>query len=120
MVYRQKIKVIVFITYYLPGYKSGGPVRSITNMVDQLSDEFNFSIITKDRDAQDLQKYPDVQIDTWNQVGKAKVYYMSPQKEKLLNLASLLRKTSHNVVYLNSFFSYKFAILPLFARWLKI
>ena len=42
--------ILVFLGNYLPGFKSGGPLRTIVNLVDNLSDEFEFLIITSDRD----------------------------------------------------------------------
>jgi len=40
----QKLNIFVFMAYYLPGFKSGGPVRALENMIDHLGDEFNFKI----------------------------------------------------------------------------
>lgn len=103
--------------YYLPGYKSGGPVRTITNMVDHLGDDFNFYIITSDRDVLDDAPYPDVAIDAWNQVGKAQVYYAS--QANCLRCARLIIGMPHDALYFNSFFDPVFTLQPLLARWLK-
>ena len=108
--------VLTFVGYYLPGYKSGGPVRTIANMVDHLGDEFDFRIVTADRDALDSRPYPDVTIDDWNTVGKAQVFYASPSSQSLMNLRRLICETPHDVLYLNSFFSPRFTFRPLAAR----
>ncbi len=63
---------------YLPGYKDGGPVRSIKNLVDRLGTEYEFHILTVDRDHGDTEAYSSIQYDTWNQVGDAKVWYVKP------------------------------------------
>ena len=63
---------------FLPGYKDGGPVRSIKNLVDRLGTEYEFHILTVDRDHGDTEPYPSIQYDTWNQVGNAKVWYVQP------------------------------------------
>jgi glycosyltransferase involved in cell wall biosynthesis len=63
---------------YLPGYKDGGPVRSIKNLVDRLGTEYEFHILTVDRDHGDTEPYPSIQYETWNQVGNAKVWYVQP------------------------------------------
>lgn len=60
-----------FVAYYLPGYCSGGPVRTIVNFVDHLGDEFDIRIVTRDRDALDTEPYASVEVDAWNTVGKA-------------------------------------------------
>ena len=43
-------QILCFVDYYLPGYKAGGPLRTIINMVSQLGGEFEFLIVTRDRD----------------------------------------------------------------------
>ena len=117
---RRKLIVLVLVRYYLPGHKSGGPVRSISNMVAQLGDEFDFRIITSDRDSLDDTPYTGVVVDTWNQVGKAKVYYLSPKSHSILALVKLLSKTNYDVLYLNSFFDPVFTQQALWARRLGL
>lgn len=109
--------VLILLACYLPGYKSGGPVQSIANMVDRLGDQLDFHIITADRDLSDIKSYSNVVIDGWNMVGKAKVFYVSPKNISLFNLARLIRKTPHDVLYLNSFFEPYFTVRPLLARY---
>lgn len=117
---RRKTIVLALVRYYLPGHKSGGPVRSISNMVAQLGDEFDFRIITSDRDSLDEAPYTGVVVDAWNQVGKAQVYYLSPKNRSILTLVKLLSKTNCDVLYLNSFFDPVFTQRPLWARLLGL
>ena len=63
---------------YLPGYKDGGPVRSIKNLTDRLGNEYDFRILTCDRDHGDKAPYPGTRYGEWNSVGKAKVRYVEP------------------------------------------
>ncbi|MCF8095725.1 MAG: glycosyltransferase family 4 protein [Desulfobacteraceae bacterium] len=95
-------------------------MRTIANMVDHLGDEFDFWIVTRDRDALDIEPYPNVEIDSWNTVGKARVFYGSPRTTRLPGVSGLLRKTPHDVLYLNSFFSFEFTALPLLSRRLGL
>jgi len=71
-------KILIIMGRYLPGYKDGGPVRSIKNLVDRLGEEYEFRILTADRDHGDTQAYPEIRAGGWNQVGAAKVYYVQP------------------------------------------
>ena len=107
---------MTIINCYLPGYKSGGPIQTIANMVDQLGDQLDFRIITTDRDALDIEPYSNVAIDDWNTVGKAKVLYTSPSNRSFSKMARLINETDHDVLYLNSFFHPVFTIRPLLAR----
>jgi glycosyltransferase involved in cell wall biosynthesis len=112
--------ILCFVAYYLPGYRSGGPVRTIANFVDHLGDEFDIFIVTRDRDALDTAPYPNVVVDAWNGVGKAQVFYASAQTTTLRGVARLLRETTHDLLYVNSFFATGFTTLPLLARRLRM
>jgi glycosyltransferase involved in cell wall biosynthesis len=63
---------------YLPGYKYGGPVQTIKNLTDRLGGEYDFRILTEDRDYGDTHAYQNIKYGEWNQVGKAKVRYVEP------------------------------------------
>jgi glycosyltransferase involved in cell wall biosynthesis len=89
---------------YLPGHKAGGSVRSLVNLVAWLGDEFRFDILTRDRDSQDDHPYPGIVGGTWQEVGKARVMYLSKRECRLSNWHRLLSKSDYGVLYLNSFF----------------
>lgn len=108
--------VLVFVHYYVPGYKAGGPIRSIANLVDHLGDEFDFRLVTADRDLGDVAPYAGVRPGTWTRVGKAAVLYLDPLRQTVGGLARLMCETPHDLVYLNSFFEPVFAAVPLLLR----
>lgn len=68
-------KILIVIGRYVPGYKDGGPVRTVKNLVDALGKEYEFRILTLDRDRGDTEAYDSVKINEWNTVGNAQVYY---------------------------------------------
>lgn len=70
--------ILIIMGRYLPGYKDGGPVRSIKNLVDRLGGEYDFRVLTADRDHGDSEAYPNIKSRDWNAVGAAKVYYVEP------------------------------------------
>jgi glycosyltransferase involved in cell wall biosynthesis len=113
--------VLTFVRCYLPGYKSGGPVRTIANMVAALGDDLDFRIVTSDRDATDIAPYPHLGAGSrWLDVGRAKVLYLSPSQRKLRNIARIIGETPHDTLYLNSFFDPIFTLKPLLARRLGL
>lgn len=71
--------ILIIMGRYLPGYKDGGPVRSIKNLTDFLGKEYNFKILTCDRDHGDTETYPNIKVNGWNCVGNAEVYYVPPK-----------------------------------------
>lgn len=109
----RKKNILIFSACYLPGYKSGGPIRSISNLVDALSSTFNFFIVTRDRDLLDQAPYPNIKYDGWNVVGKAKVYYINTNTISWGFYRMLISDFKFDVLYLNSFFGYNFSIRPL-------
>ena len=96
-----KPRVLIFIRTYLPGTKAGGPVRSIANMIERMSDFCEFFVITRDRDIGGTEPYTEIACDEWNQVGAAKVFYLSAVGP--WRVRHLLREVKPALVYLNSF-----------------
>jgi hypothetical protein len=109
-----KPRVLIFLAHYLPGHKAGGPVRSISNLVERLGGEFDFSIVTADRDLGDAGPYPGVEVDRWTDVGPARVLYTSPGRQKLSHFARIIKDTTHEVIYLNSLWNPKLSCRYLF------
>ena len=86
----KKKKILIFSEYYLPGYKSGGGMRTIVNIVNRLSDRYEFFVITKDHDGKsDKTPYQNVEYGNWNKYDGTKVYYFSNKEitfSKILKL----------------------------------
>ncbi len=119
--YQLKKKIILcFIKYYLPGYRSGGPVRSIVNFVEKFGDEYDIRIVCSSHDAIDDKPYENINIEEWNQVGKAKVFYLSNKIIKFKKIFNLLNEIKYDMIYLNSFFTFTFSIFPLMLQYFNL
>lgn len=70
-----KCRALILTGRYLPGYKDGGPVRSILNLTEWFGDSIDIRIMCLDRDHGDKEPYPDIVLRDWNEVGKARVWY---------------------------------------------
>lgn len=88
-----KKNILIIMGRYLPGYKDGGPVRSIKNLVDYLGDEYSFKILTCDRDHGDEEAYSNIKVNDWNIVGKAQVYYVPPKGFKFKVIKKLANES---------------------------
>jgi glycosyltransferase involved in cell wall biosynthesis len=107
-------KVTVFTYSYPPGYLGGGPTRSVHGLVEALADDFRFSVVTSALDGPAATgPMPSVTPDRWSTHGQARVWYESRPRMTARTIARLLRDSQPDIVYLNSLFSYRFAILPL-------
>jgi glycosyltransferase involved in cell wall biosynthesis len=104
--------VLILVRFYLPGYRGGGPIRTIANMVDQLSEDFDFRIITSGHDLGCDNPYDRIDLDAWVAVGNAKVYYCSRKALSPWRLLALIKQQNYDLLYLNSFFDPLFSILP--------
>lgn len=111
-----KPQILMTIGSFLPGYKAGGPVPSVANLVARLGDEFGFSILTSDRDLGDSAPYADIPADQWINAYGARIRYCSPPMLTRRAFAATIRETPHDLLYLNSFFEPRFSIRPLLAR----
>lgn len=109
----KKIKVISFSSYYLPGYKGGGPIKTIKNLFDQLGNEISFKLITSDRDLGDTSPYSSVDYNAWNEVGIAEVFYVQPGPNGYRQMSRIITRQNYDVIYLNSFFSVRFSFVPM-------
>lgn len=109
-----KKKILVFIDWYLPGYKAGGPIQSVANLVAHFKDEFDFSIITRDTDYCEELPYSTIKSNEWNILPNGiKVYYFSKDNLTRSNIRSLIRQTEFDIVYLNGMYSLYFTLIPL-------
>lgn len=99
------IRIFTLVDHYLPGFRHGGPTRTVSNLVSKMPPRYQFLLFTRDRDQGVHEPYPDVPRNQWVQVGRARVYYASPGALSWWNLARLVREVDPHVVYTNSLFS---------------
>jgi glycosyltransferase involved in cell wall biosynthesis len=109
-------RILILLSRYLPGVKSGGPIRSISNLVEALGDEMDFRIVTTDRDKVDTKHYEGIEPNCWKEVGKAQVLYLSPERLSIRSMFGILASEKADFLYLNSFFARRFSIIPLLLR----
>lgn len=113
-----KKNVLVLIPCYLFPNIYGGPITSVRNIVENLSDEFNFYIVAMDRDWNSNERIHNI-IDGWNDVGSAKVYYLAKGDDCwggfYRTLSRVTGEIKIDLVYSNLMFDAKMAI-PLFLQ----
>lgn len=108
-----KKKILIITGEYLPGVKGGGPIVSIKNLTDTIYDKFDFYIITSDKDYHEKEPYPNIIYHHWNDVGNAKVYYLSDIEKNIFKLSKIIKKSGCEILYLNGIFSWNFTIKSL-------
>jgi glycosyltransferase involved in cell wall biosynthesis len=114
-------KVLVLVDWYLPGYKAGGPIQSVANMVSALGHLVDFSIITFNTDLGEASPYPGIEVNKWTKAPDGtRIFYFSKEAFNFKSLKLLLRSETYDTLYLNSAFSTKLTLTPLFIlKYLK-
>jgi len=111
--------ILVIIRHYLPGTKMGGPVRSISNLVEWAGNEFNFYILTSNHDVDEQKVYSEIKAGEWYPVGKAQVRYLTHEECHLSKLVHIINQLTFDVIYLDSLFE-STTLSVLLLRWLKL
>ena len=105
--------VLVLARYFEPAFRAGGPVRTLSALIDQANQLFDVRVITTNRDLKSSEPLA-VAANVWVNRDSATVFYADASKP--LSIFSALRsaRPMHpGIVYVNSFFDLKFALLPI-------
>lgn len=107
-------RILIVIDWFLPGYRGGGPITSIANLIDGLAGRYHFSVLTSDRDYGQKVPYADVPTDQWvERSPHCRVWYCSPTEGTYRHFRRLIAETDYDLLYLNSMFSLRYTIYPL-------
>lgn len=102
--------------WFLPGYKAGGPIRSVANIVSALSPYFDFYIVTRNVDLVGTTPYEGIEPNKWLQKYNAHVYYLSSDNYSKEKIKELIGEREYDFMYLNSLYSSEYALTPLRIR----
>lgn len=111
----RKTKILIFIDWYLPAYKAGGPVKSIANLVELLKDRAEIFLITGDRDLGDKFPFKGIELNKWTSYNGINILYLNKKKQTINTYKKHLNLLEPDVVYINGIFSINFSIKPLIA-----
>ena len=116
---KKKNNILIFAKYFWPAFKAGGPVRSVLNLVQTLSNDYDFSIVSRDRDSGDRVSFPGIQVWNWNVKEHYRIFYSGIGKLKnCFTFVRIFFEEKPQILYINSFFDPLFSILPLFINML--
>jgi glycosyltransferase involved in cell wall biosynthesis len=105
--------ITLTIDWYLPGTNSGGPVRSIANLVSALP-EIDFYIITRNTDYCSTAPYAGIPSNTWVQQGvNVWVYYFSEDQLTKGKMKEVIQGTNAGSLYVSGIYSRAFSQWPV-------
>lgn len=98
-----KIQLVIFSDYFYPALKAGGPVKSLYLLKKKLNNNFDIKVVTSayDIDGTEVQKE------------KKNFIIIKNFFSLIKNLFILFSKINSQLLYFNSFFSFKFTIIPI-------
>lgn len=103
-------KILILTAHYSPAYKGGGPIKSISGLAKILREKNEIFIFCLDHDI-DGESLAIPGSDKWVVIDGINIFYSS-KNNLFRNLRNIL-KDNFDYLYLNSFFSPKFSIMPL-------
>lgn len=113
-------RTLALCNYFEPGYRGGGPIRSMVQVVDTIPDGVHLTVVTSDRDLGDRAAYPGLS-GTWVTRGRAGVLYLNPVSVRQLSrLGRYLRRRPYDLLYVNSLFNPLFSLVPIAATRVKL
>ncbi len=108
-----KKKVLLFIDWFEPAVKAGGPVRSIINMVALTHAHIHYYIVCGDRDLGDTTSYPNIALNTWIEKPHCTVIYLDKAHQNKKQYTQFITELVPDSIYINGLFSLPFSITPL-------
>lgn len=117
-----KTKLLLFSDWFYPGYKAGGPIKSVTNLSIALERNIEVYVFTADCDLNETQPYLGIESNKWItpiQNSNVKVYYCSKDQLNKHKIAEVIKEIKPTHIYLNHLWSYWFVLQPLYIVWRK-
>lgn len=118
--YHDKPTVLVPVGVYLPGTEGGGPIRSITNLIERLSETYEFRVLTSKENIREVGAANRYQTGTWVDIGPCPVRYLNSVEQQLPYVASIIMQMDVDVIYLNAFFPTPFTLPVLVLKRLGL
>lgn len=110
-----KNRILYFSDFFMPGFKAGGPIKSIYNLVKSMDLHYKTLIITRDRDFGDKTNYIGILQNTIIKKFSLNISYLS--HIKFFQILRIIKKFNPDIIHLNSYFS-KFTIIVLLINFL--
>lgn len=110
--------VVVMYQHFFPGFRAGGPIQSLVNMITALSDHYEFKVITTAFDLNDNIVYPAIHVNAWNEISlpgcdrKIAVWYHASASIGIAKMFALLKQASPHIIFVNGLFT-SWSWLPL-------
>jgi len=111
---QNKKRILIFVDWFYPGFRGGGPMVSCLNLIRKLYKEYEIFIFTSANDYTLDTNYDNLLLNEWIDFQEiVKVYYCNSSKLSFSKINEIINEINPVFIYLNSMFSYYFTILPI-------
>ncbi len=110
---KDKKKILVFIDWYVPGFKAGGPIQSVYNIVGALKENYHFYILTSAYDLGETEAYKEIELNQWADENGVLIKYLDRDHIKSSVIKNNVDEVKPDMLYVNGIFSRYFSILPI-------
>lgn len=107
-------KLLILTDFFPPAYRAGGPIKSVFLLCRALSHYCRISLVTRNSDLGGKIFSNSEIIQLVREVnGRYDINYLSVGASFYMKIIKLLYRKYFDLIYINSFFSFKFSIFPL-------
>jgi glycosyltransferase involved in cell wall biosynthesis len=100
--------ILIFTQYFTPAKKAGGPITSITNMIEQL--DIDFKVVARGHDLNE-SKVLSVELNQWTNNDSR--WYVGFGTKSILSYIQEIRKQRKHTFYINGLFDIMLNFLPI-------
>ena len=94
-----KKRIFIFLDYYLPGTKAGGPVQTVQSLIKLTGNQLRYSILTRSVDSREPEVYRNITPNKWDEIEGTPIFYGDGLSSLLHQLNIISR--GNNIVYIN-------------------
>ena len=117
---RGPFRVVATSAVFLPGYRGGGPIRSVAHILDTLPEDIDLRLLTSDRDLGEMSPYPGLS-GRWIPRGRSRIFYLDVRNSRQWwKVLRELRSGPIDLLYVNSLWQPVFTLVPMVALRLGI
>lgn len=116
----KNLRVLMTCGYFEPGFRAGGPIRSVARIIDTTPNNVDLTVLTSDRDVGATEPYAGLS-GRYALRANAKIYYLNVRKlHHWLRFLKDCRESPIDLLYVNSLWMPYFSVIPILAARLNL
>lgn len=109
-----RLKIVVFIDWFAPAYKAGGPIQSIVNLVNQPLEGVEYRVVCSNIDLDGLP-LQGIATDRWVSFNERTEVWYNSGNMKMLRILKEVSAWGADIFFINGIYSISYNLLPLLA-----